>query len=121
MYLLLLAVNNVSTTDQAIALSCFYTFGQLGSAIGTSITGTIIQNVLRIRLGALFKDDPAGDDIARGARDSLDFIDHLAPALQATVRRIYTEAAGQAFYFILGGLGLGFCCALFIREKALKA
>lgn len=117
----LLAVNNVSPTDQAIALACFYTFSQLGSAIGTSITGTIIQNVLRIRLGALFRDDPAGRDIATRARDSLDFIDHLAPILQAIVRRAYAEAAGQAFYFILTILGLAFCCAVCIREKAVTA
>ena len=120
MCLLLLAVNNISNTDQAIALACFYTFSQLGSAIGTSITGTIIQNVLRARLGRLFKDDPAGKNIASRARYSLDYIDHLAPALQESVRKIYAEAEGQAFYFILMDLALGFCCVLFIRGKALK-
>lgn len=120
MCLLLLAVNNVSSTDQAIALASFYTFNQLGSAIGTSITGTIIQNGLRIRLAALFKDDPAGSDIANRARDSLDFIDHLAPALQAIVRKVYAEAVDQACYFILLSLGLGFCGAICIREKALR-
>lgn len=114
-------MNNVSNTDQAIALSLFYTSIQLGSAIGTSITGTIIQNGLRVRLGTLFQDDPAGRDIATWARDSLDFINHLTPTVQAMVRRIYAEAVDQACYFILINLGLAFCCALCIKEKALKA
>ena len=121
MHLLLPAVNNVAATDQAIALACFYTGTQLGSAIGTSITGTIIQEGLRIRLDALFYDDPAGKDIASMARNNLDFISHLAPTLQAKVRIIYAEAAEQAFYFILIVSALAFLCTLFVREKIIKA
>ena len=99
----------------------FYTGNQLGSAIGTSITGTIIQEGLRVRLEALFKDNPAGKGIATRVRNSLDFIDHLSPTLQARVRIIYAEASEQAFYFILILSGLAFVFTLFVKEKVIKA
>lgn len=107
-------VNNVPKSDQAIATACFFVFTQLGSAVGTSVGGTIIQTVLRIRLS----DISIGEDISN-ARDNLDFVKSLAPELQKIVRDIYASATGYSFYFSMGNCVLALLCAIGIREKAL--
>lgn len=116
-----LLVNNVEKSDQAIATACFYVFTQLGSAVGTSVAGTIIQNVLRTRLNDLSVGDdvPGAIDAISNARDSLDFVKHLPPELQVVVRGIYASAIGFSFVYSMGDFVLAFLCATGIREKAL--
>ncbi|CAD6592283.1 MAG: hypothetical protein ASARMPREDX12_005961 [Alectoria sarmentosa] len=108
-------LNNVDKSDQAIATACFYVFSQLGSAVGTSVAGTIIQHVLRTRLDDL----PGAVTGIANARDSLDFVGRLAPELQLVVRGIYAEAIGAAFAFAAGNYVVAFLCAMGIRENAL--
>lgn len=106
-------VNNVSKSDQAIATACFYVFSQLGSAAGTSVAGTIIQNVLRTSLNDISVGDvPSAVDSISNARDSLDFVKNLAPGLQEVVRRVYAEAIGYSFDFAFGNYVLAFVCAV---------
>ena len=108
-----LTVNSVPKSDQAIATACFYVFTQVGSAVGSSIGGMIIQSVLRARLS----DVSIGEDISH-ARDNLDFVKHLAPEVQKIVRDIYSSAIGYSFDFALGNCLLACLCVVGIREKA---
>ena len=116
-----LLVNNVEKSDQAIATACFYVFTQLGSAVGTSVAGTIIQNVLRTRLNDLsVSGDVSGAvDAISNARDSLDFVKQLPPELQVVVRGIYASAIMFSFVYSMGDFVLAFLCTTGIKEKAL--
>lgn len=113
-------INNVSKSDQAIATACFSVFSQLGSAAGTSVAGTIIQNVLRTPLNDIcIGDVPGALDNISNARDSLDFVKLLAPDLQEVARRVYAEAIGYSFDFAFGNYVLAFIYAIGIQENAL--
>ena len=114
-YLLTPPVNNVEKSDQAIATACFYVFSQLGSAVGTSVASTIIQSVLRTRLNDVL----GAIDGILNARDSLDFVNDLAPELQVVVRGIYASAIGFSFVYSMANYLLAFFCAIGIKEKAL--
>lgn len=86
----------------------------MGSAVGTSIGGIIIQSVLRARLS----DISIEEDISH-ARDNLDFVKRLAPEVQVIVRGIYSLAIRYSFIFALGNFVLAILCVIGVREKPL--
>ncbi len=105
---------HIPPVDRAIATACNITFRSLGAALGTSLSGAVIQQRLRIRLEGIANGDEALEKALEDVRNSLDAIKMLPPRLQASVRESYAGATRWAFgvqmcsfvVAFLGGLGM---------------
>ena len=110
----------MSSTDQAVATACSFLFRSLGAAVGVSLIGVLIQNVLRLRLHGSFSPEEA-NRIAEGVARSLDFIENLPPLVQSIVRDCYGTGIQAGFAM---GVALLVLCTLSVlgwREKKLSA
>lgn len=113
-------VSNVSAADQAVATACSFLFRSLGAAVGVSLIGTLIQNVLRIRLRASLEPQEA-DRIIRGIAQSLEFIKELPPGPRAIVRDCYSAGIQAGFTSCVALLGIATLSVFWWREKKLSA
>ena len=112
-------VSNVSAADQAVATACSFLFRSLGAAVGVSLVGNLIQNVLRIRLRAALELQEA-DQIIRGIAQSLEYIKELPPGTRAIVQDCYSGAIQAGFTMCVAFLGIGILSAFWWREKKLS-
>ena len=95
-------VANVTFRDQAVAIACASLFRALGSAVGISLSATVVQQSLRTQLRATLGNDDDAEAIVRGVRLSLDYIEQLEPDLEEVVRRCYSNATRNSFGLMLG-------------------
>lgn len=112
-------VSNVSAADQAVATACAFLFRSLGAAVGVSLVGTLIQNVLRMRLRASLEPQEA-DRIAEGIAQSFDFIEGLPPSLRAAVRDCYGAGIQAGFTMCVALLACSALSVFWWREKKLS-
>lgn len=117
---LIALISNAEPADQAIVTACSYLFRSLGSVIGLSLSATIVQQSLRTQLRQRLGNGKEADKIVEGVRESLSFIDKLAPDIQGLVRDSYQSATRGALAFACMGTGLALVCAFFLREKKLS-
>lgn len=112
-------VSNVSAADQAVATACSFLFRSLGAAVGVSLVGTLIQNVLRMRLRASLENQEA-DRIISGIAQSLEFIKDLPPSLRAVVRDCYSAGIQAGFAMCVALLVMSTLSVFWWREKKLS-
>ena len=113
-------VSNVSAADQAVATACSFLFRSLGAAVGVSLVGNLIQNVLRIRLRASLELQEA-DQIIRGIAQSLEFIKELPPGTRVIVQDCYSAGIQAGFTMCVAFLGIATLSVFWWREKKLSA
>ena len=114
-----LKVSNVSAADQAVSTACAFLFRSLGAAVGVSLVGTLIQNVLRMRLRASL-DPQQADRIVEGIAQSLDFIKDLPPSLATTVRDCYGVGIQAGFAMCVALLACSTLSVIWWRERKLS-
>ncbi|CAD6572295.1 MAG: hypothetical protein ASARMPREDX12_005098 [Alectoria sarmentosa] len=116
---LIAIISNVSAADQAVATACSFLFRSLGAAVGVSLVGNLIQNVLRMRLRASLEPQEA-DRIIAGIAQSFEFIARLPPALRATVRDCYSAGIQAGFAMCVALLAVSTLSVFWWREKRLS-
>lgn len=114
--LLMIAVSNVSAADQAVATACSFLFRSLGAAIGVSLVGLVIDQVLGLQLRAALDPDVAAD-LQNKIKDGLDFLKLLSPDLRATIRDCYSSGIQSGFGMCSALLAISALCVLWWREK----
>ncbi|KAL8688127.1 MAG: hypothetical protein Q9218_005881 [Villophora microphyllina] len=113
---LIAIISNVSPADQAVATACAFLFRSLGAAVGVSLVGLVIQQVLGMRLRESL-DTVDADRIIDRIATSLDFIKELRPEVQATVRECYSEGIQSGFIMCVGLLAVAALSVVWWREK----
>ena len=102
-----------------MATACAFLFRSLGAAVGVSLVGTLIQNVLRMRLRASL-DPQEADRIVEGIAQSLGFIKDLPPSLRAAVRDCYSTGIQAGFAMCVALLACSTLSVFWWREKKLS-
>ncbi|RDW83255.1 MFS general substrate transporter-52 [Coleophoma crateriformis] len=113
-------IANADAKDQAVATACTYLFRSLGSVVGVSIGGTVIQQVLRKELRSHLKSGHQADQIVERVRQSLDYINELDPRTRALVRICYQKAETVTFALAVAVAIGAIISSLFMREKKLS-
>ena len=116
---LLAFISAVDHKDQALVTSASYAFRSTGSAIGITIASAVFQNILKIRLWAVFGEREGAADVIGRLRDSLDEIKALPIEWRGEVRDVYMEALRGVFLTTLGIGITGGLVSLFMREHVL--
>lgn len=111
---------HIPPNDRAIATAVNTTLRSLGSAVGTSLSGAIIQQHLRIRLKEIAHGDEHLEHVLKDIRDSLDANKLLPPYLQVSVRDSYAEATSFVFGAQICSFMLAFCGSLGMKEIDLE-
>lgn len=111
-------MSNVAAVDQAVATACSFLFRSLGSAVGVSLVGVLIQHVLQMRLRSSLEFAEA-DRILGSISQSLDTIKDLPPALRTVVRDYYGSGIQAGFAMCVALLAVSTICVLWWREKKL--
>ena len=117
---LIALIANAEPADQAVATACSYLFKSLGSAIGVSLSTTVVDEVLRKTLRESLGSGKDADDIVQEVRQSLDYIKTLPKVTAHIVRDCYGKATRAAFaltVLIVFGAAIS---SFFIREKRLS-
>ncbi|KAI4180518.1 MAG: hypothetical protein L6R41_007198, partial [Letrouitia leprolyta] len=80
---LIAILSNVAVVDQAVATASMFLFRSLGAAMGVSLVGLLIDQVLSVKLRAALDPQDAGRILDK-IKASLGFIKLLPPELQTT-------------------------------------
>ncbi|KAK2467212.1 hypothetical protein APHAL10511_000761 [Amanita phalloides] len=104
--------------DQASATAVSFLFRSLGSVLGLSAGGTLIQSTLRYLLQRRLSRDDV-QEIVKCVRQSLSCLNKLDPGTKATVVQSYAEAIQVTFLFTAAVATLAMLSSLFIEEKVL--
>ncbi|KAL8835446.1 MAG: hypothetical protein Q9170_003323 [Blastenia crenularia] len=113
---LIAILSNVSAADQAVATACSFLFRSLGAAIGVSLVGLVIDQILGVKLRTAL-DPQDADYILEEVKTSLDFIKSLSPELRATVRDCYSAGIQSGFATCSALLAIAAFCVIWWREK----
>ncbi|KAI9682042.1 MAG: hypothetical protein M1817_000096 [Caeruleum heppii] len=118
---LIALISNASYADQAVATACSYLFRSLGSAVGVSLTASVVQQFLRAHLrDALGGNGAEADEIVQKVRRSLDYIQTLEPGVRELVRDCYESATRAGLVLNLGLVSGAMFSAWWIRERQLS-
>ncbi|KAL8938466.1 MAG: hypothetical protein Q9216_003879 [Gyalolechia sp. 2 TL-2023] len=113
---LIAILSNVTAADQAVATASSFLFRSLGAAIGVSLVGLVIDQVLGVKLRAAL-DPRDAEHILGELKTSLDFIKVLRPELQTAVRECYGAAVQSGFVMCSGLLAMSAFSVVFWRGK----
>ena len=94
-----------------------FLFRAIGSAIGVSLSGTVVQKALQTNLERALQSGPSTDEIVKGVRESLAYIKQLDPGIQHVVRVEYGASVRMAFIFQTVIFFVAFLASCWIREK----
>ena len=111
---------HIPPADRAIATACNATLRSLGSAVGTSLSGAIIQQRLRVGLKDIAHGDRSLEEALEDVRNSLDAIKLLPPQLQVSVRDSYAGATRFAFGSQMCSFIIAFLGSLGMKEIDLE-
>jgi hypothetical protein len=112
----LVLVSNSSQTSVATPTAVYYSFRNLGSVLGVSVTSSVIQQALRrILTVELQSFDVDVEEIVDAVRKSLDSLQTLDPEIAAIVRNCYGKAMTSGFLLILIAATVAVIPALKIR------
>ncbi|KAL8888344.1 MAG: hypothetical protein Q9215_004220 [Flavoplaca cf. flavocitrina] len=113
---LIAIISNVSAADQAVATACSFLFRSLGAAVGVSLVGLVIQQVLDIKLRARL-DPSQAKKILENVSRSLDFIKDLTPAIRTIVEGSYRDGIQSGFIICVAFLAVATLSTVWWREK----
>ncbi|KAL8849249.1 MAG: hypothetical protein Q9221_005779 [Calogaya cf. arnoldii] len=116
---LIAIISNVSSADQAVATACSFLFRTLGAAVGVSLVGLVIQQVLGIKLRERLYPDQANQIVDNVSR-SLDFIKDLSPDLRVLVEACYRDAIQSGFIMCVALLGVGTLSIVWWKDKKMS-
>ncbi|KAL8823497.1 MAG: hypothetical protein Q9191_005802 [Dirinaria sp. TL-2023a] len=116
---LIAIISNVSAADQAVATACSFLFRSLGAAVGVSLVGLVIQEVLGIKLRQNFEPQEADRIIAQAAR-SLEFIKHLPPDVYIVVKDCYRSGIQSGYIMCVGLLAVSAISVTWWRDKKMS-
>ena len=97
-----------------------FLFRALGSAMGISFSGTIVQKALQTNLERALRSGPSTDAIVKGVRESLEYIKRLELDVQRVVRIEYGASVRMAFAFQTVLFFVAFFASCWIREKRME-
>lgn len=115
----MVTVSNVSAADQAVATACSFLFRSLGAAIGVSLIGLVIDQVLGLQLRAALGPEVAAD-VQNKIKDGLDFLKDLPPDLRTTIRDCYGSGIQSGFVMCSALLAISALCVIWWREKKIS-
>ncbi|EMD35155.1 hypothetical protein CERSUDRAFT_54409, partial [Gelatoporia subvermispora B] len=115
---LIALIANAGQADQAIATAVSYLFRSLGSVVGLSVGTTIAQETLRKKLRERLTGADV-DEIITHVRESLEYLDKLAPKTRAAVVLSYQDGIQAALWFTVALSACALVCSAFIKEKPL--
>lgn len=95
-------IANAAQEDQAVATACSYLFRSLGSVVGVSLTATVVQQALRVKLEESLKGERDAGEVVKRVRESLEYLKTLDPETRAIVRRCYGDATTVGFGLMIG-------------------
>lgn len=78
-----------------------------------------MQQYLRVHLAKAIGDGHNVDEIVEQIRQSLDYIEHLDPAMRTTVRACYGKAVNLGFGSTISLALIELLAAIFIKEQHL--
>ncbi|KAL8799210.1 MAG: hypothetical protein Q9182_006070 [Xanthomendoza sp. 2 TL-2023] len=116
---LIAIISNVTPADQAVATACSFLFRSLGAAVGVSLVGLVIQQVLSMRLRATLSPDQA-DQILENLAKTLDTIARLPPDLRIAVEECYRSGIQSAYIMCVALLGVSASSVVWWREKKMS-
>ncbi|KAL8860980.1 MAG: hypothetical protein Q9178_002493 [Gyalolechia marmorata] len=116
---LIAIISNVSPADQAVATACSFLFRSLGAAVGVSLVGLVIQQVLGMKLRARLDPDQA-EQILKKVGRSLDFIKDLPPDLRSVVEGCYSDGIQSGFIMCVALLAVSTLSIIWWREKKMS-
>lgn len=100
-------IATASSDDQAVATACSYLFRSMGSVVGLSLTATVVQQSLRTQLSKRLENGEDANTIERHVRESLRYINTLAPETQQMVRECYGRATRNGYILVACTLAFG--------------
>ncbi|OCH90873.1 MFS general substrate transporter [Obba rivulosa] len=115
---LIALIANAGQADQALATAVSYLFRSLGSVVGLSVGTTIAQDTLRRQLRKRLTGADV-DEIIMRVRESLEYMDTLAPKERAAVVLSYQDGIQAALWFTVALSVCALVCAIFVKEKPL--
>ena len=116
---LIALISAVDHKDHSVITSASYAFRSTGSAIGITISSTVFQNILKLKLWAALDGREGAAEVIRKVRDSLDEIGMVPVEWRGEVRAVYMDALRVVFLTILGMSVVGATISLAMREHAL--
>ncbi|KAL8666784.1 MAG: hypothetical protein Q9168_007420 [Polycauliona sp. 1 TL-2023] len=116
---LIAIISNVSAADQAVATACSFLFRSLGAAVGVSLVGLVIQQVLDMKLRARLDPDRANQILENVSR-SLKFIKDLPPDLRTAVEGCYRDGIQSGFIMCVALLGVATLSIVWWKEKKMS-
>ncbi|KAL8770168.1 MAG: hypothetical protein Q9209_004010 [Squamulea sp. 1 TL-2023] len=116
---LIAIISNVSAADQAVATACSFLFRSLGAAVGVSMAGLVIQQILGMKLRASLGPDQA-EEILKKVSRSLSFIRNLPPDIRTVVQTCYSDGIKSGFIMCVVLLGIATLSIVWWREKKMS-
>ncbi|KAL8754758.1 MAG: hypothetical protein Q9184_005010, partial [Pyrenodesmia sp. 2 TL-2023] len=116
---LIAIISNISAADQAVGTACLFLFRSLGAAIGVSLVGLVLDQVLNLQLRAALDPEVAAD-VQKKIKDGLDFLKLLPPDLRATIRDCYSSGVQSGFVMCSALLAVSAFCVIWWREKKIS-
>ncbi|OBT90249.1 hypothetical protein VE02_01296 [Pseudogymnoascus sp. 03VT05] len=107
-------------SDMAIVTACSYLFRSLGSAVGVSLGAALVQQRLRDQLAKMLGDGEETENIVRGVRESLEYLEKLTPEVREVVRQCYQKAVSASFGLAAVVLLASVLSAFFLVERKLS-
>ncbi|KAL9710035.1 hypothetical protein Ac2012v2_007097 [Leucoagaricus gongylophorus] len=111
-------IANAGQADQAIATAVSYLFRSMGSVIGLSISGTLVQSTLRSVLYRTLHGKNV-ERVVHRVRESLDYLAELDLETQLVVRSAYADAVHNVLIFSVSMAMAAMISSWFIIEKPL--
>ncbi|KAL8952519.1 MAG: hypothetical protein Q9222_001587 [Ikaeria aurantiellina] len=115
---LIAIITNVSAADQAVATACSFLFRSLGAAVGVSLVGIVIQEIVGMRLRASL-DPKQADQILETIARSLDLVKDLPEDLRIVVRDSYGDGVQGGFIMCVTMLAVSAISVVWWRDKRL--
>ena len=117
---LIALISSVLATDQATATATMFLSRSLGSAMATSLGGSLLQYALQTHLQEALRGRQDGmdpDRIVKGVSESLEFIKGLEPGLRSVVRQGYAKAIQAVMLAVTGGFAACWVSGWWVVEK----
>ncbi|KAL8990811.1 MAG: hypothetical protein Q9169_008030, partial [Polycauliona sp. 2 TL-2023] len=116
---LIAIISNVSAADQAVATASSFLFRSLGAAVGVSLVGLVIQQVLGIKLRARLDPEQANQVLENVSR-SLNYIKELPLDLRNIVEGCYRDGVQSGFFMCVALLTVAALSTVWWKEKKMS-
>lgn len=118
---LVVVVAVASPENQAVVTACIYLYRQLGATVGLAMISLLFQRVLAVSLVRRLRDTPGLglnlDEVVRGVRESLDYLERLPSEARLVVESAYGDACQACLCLCAGFAVCAVAFACFMKEK----